>query len=311
MSKSNRPRKGSLAFRPRKRAKRQMPLINFWPKVDSPTLLGFAGYKVGMRSVSFIDDSNSPTANSEIVTAATVVEVPPIVIYGIRGFKNNQVLRDQLTTDQKILKELKIKKPKSTTPLQPSEVDDVFVLAYTQPKLCGFGKKKIDKMMIAIGGKSVQEKLNYAQSILGKEIKASEVLKEGEYVDVVAITKGKGWQGAVKRFGVSIQRPKATGKRRHVGTLGAFGYAAVFYTVPMAGQMGYHKRFNYNLRLLKISSPTEANIKGGYPHYGVAKNDCLVIKGSIPGPKKRLIRLRKAVRKISLPIKTPQNVVLL
>ncbi|MCX8163482.1 MAG: 50S ribosomal protein L3, partial [Candidatus Micrarchaeota archaeon] len=133
MSKSNRPRKGSLAFRPRKRAERQMPLINFWPSVESPTLLGFAAYKVGMRSVSFVDDSNSPTANSEIVSSATVLEAPPLVIYGIRGFKNKQVLRDQLANDPKILKALKIKKPKSTAELKAEELDDVFVLAYTQP----------------------------------------------------------------------------------------------------------------------------------------------------------------------------------
>ncbi|MCX8163481.1 MAG: 50S ribosomal protein L3, partial [Candidatus Micrarchaeota archaeon] len=169
----------------------------------------------------------------------------------------------------------------------------------------------IDKMMIAVGGKNIEEKLNYAKSILGKEIKASQILKEGEYFDVVAITKGKGWQGAVKRFGVSIQRPKATGKRRHVGTLGTFGYAAVFYTVPMAGQMGYHKRFVYNLRLLKISPAQQANLKGGYPHYGIVKNECLILKGSVPGPQKRLVRLRKAVKKLSSPIRAPQNVVLI
>ncbi|MFN3909977.1 MAG: 50S ribosomal protein L3 [Candidatus Anstonellaceae archaeon] len=311
MSKNNRPRKGSLAFRPRKRAKKQLPLINFWPKISVPTLTGFAGYKVGMRSVSFIDDSSSPTANSEVVVPVTLLEVPPLVIYGIRGFKNKQILKDQLTQDENILKTLKIKKPKNFQELKAEELDDVFVLAYTQPKLCGFGKKRIDKMMIGIGGKNVEEKLAYAKSILGKEIKASQIFKEGEYFDAVAITKGKGWQGAVKRFGVSIQRRKATGKRRHVGTLGTFGYGAVFYTTPMAGQMGYHKRFVYNLRLLKISDQKEAGLKGGYPHYGEVKNECLIIKGSLPGPQKRLIRLRKAVRKLSSQIKTPQNVVLL
>jgi len=305
MSKNHRPRKGSLAFRPRKRAKRQVPLINFWPKTDKIGLLGFAGYKVGMRSVSYIDDSESPTKNSQIVQAATIIETPPMVIYAIRGFKNKQIVADELTTDQKILKELKIKKPKNAK-LNPDQIDDVFVLAYTQPKKCKFGKKKIDKMMIGIGGKTVQEKFEYAKSILGKEIKASDVLKEGQYLDVFAITKGKGWQGAVKRFGISIQRRKATGKRRHVGTLGAFGYAGVFYTVPMAGQMGYHKRFVRSLRILKIASPQEVNLKGGYPHYGVPRNECILINGSVPGPQKRLIRFRQAVRKTQ--IKQPSAV---
>jgi large subunit ribosomal protein L3 len=310
MSKNNRPRKGSLAFRPRKRSKRVVPRINFWPKSESVGLLGFAGYKVGMRSLSIIDDSNSPTKNMEVLKPITIIETPPMVIYAIRGFKNKQIVADQLTTNKEILNTLKIKKPKNIE-LKAEQLDDVYVLAYTQPKKCGFGKKKVDKMMIAIGGKTVEEKLNYAKSILGKEVKPSDIFKEGEFVDVFAITKGKGWQGPVKRFGVSIQRRKATGKRRHVGTLGTFGYAAVFYTTPMAGQMGYHKRFVYNLRVLAIENKDKLNIKGGYPHYGVIKNDCIVLSGSVPGPQKRLIRLRKAVRKINSQIKKPQIIQLI
>lgn len=298
MSKHNRPRKGSLAFNPRKRADSQMPHINAWPQRDEKSLLGFAGYKAGMTSISFVDDSDSPTKNNEIFGAATVIEVPPMVVYAIRAYKNKQILCDQLCSDEKILKEAGIKKKKEKNEIKP-DCDDIYVLAFSRASKCAFGKKKSEKMMLAIGGKDVAQKLEYAKSILGKELKASDVFKPGEYVDTIAVTKGKGWQGQVKRFGISMQRRKATSKRRHLGNMGAFGAHGVHHTVPMAGQMGYHNRFDINKRIMKIASPQEVNPKGGFLHYGLVKNDCLVIKGSVPGPIKRLVRMRKAMRNSS------------
>ncbi|MFH0927492.1 MAG: 50S ribosomal protein L3 [Candidatus Micrarchaeota archaeon] len=297
MAKHNRPRKGSLAYNPRKRADSQVPRINFWPSREQPGLLGFAGYKAGMTTVSFIDDSNAPTKNAEVFRAATVIEVPDMVVYAIRAFHAGQIKADQMSDDEKILKELKIKKLEKKNQISAQDADEIFVLAYARPSKCGFGKKHIERMMIGVGGKNTEEKLKYAQSILGKEVKASEAIKEGEYLDSFSVTKGKGWQGAVKRFGISTQRPKSTGKVRHVGTLGAFGYGAVYHTVPMAGQMGYQNRHDLNKRVVKIANPQEVNPNGGFPHYGVAKNTCLLVLGSIGGPQKRLIRLRKAERK--------------
>ncbi|MFA5108416.1 MAG: 50S ribosomal protein L3 [Candidatus Micrarchaeia archaeon] len=303
MSKHNRPRKGALSYNPRKRANSQVPHINYWAPRAEPTLLGFAGYKAGMTTISFVDDSNSPSKNNEIFTGATILEVPPIVVYGIRAYKDGQISADQICTDQKILKELNIKKLEKKHDIKSETSDDIFVLVYTRPYMCGFGKKHIEQMMIGLGGKDVAQKLEYAKSILGKELKASDIFKPGEYVDTIAVTKGKGWQGAVKRFGISTQRRKSTGKRRHLGNMGAFGAHGVHHTVPMAGQMGYHNRYNINQRIMKIATPEEVNCKGGFMHYGIAKNECLIVKGSISGPVKRLVRMRKAVRKSE--IKTP------
>jgi large subunit ribosomal protein L3 len=297
------PKKGSLALRPRKRAKSQMPKVGYWPQSSERRLLGFAAYKAGMTSVSYIDDSTSPNAGSEIVAAATVLEVPPMIAYGIRGIKNRQVVADEIVDDQKLLSQISLKSKKKNK-LDASKLDDVQLLVFTQPAKAGFGRKKPDKMAIAIGGKDVQDKLEYARSLLGKEIKASDAFKPGEYVDVISVTKGKGWQGPVKRFGTAIQRRKATGKRRHIGTLGPWHPAYVMYTVPQAGQMGYHKRTEFNKRILKIAKPQEVNPKGGFLHYGLAKNECIILAGSVGGPAKRLIRLRKAVR-ISSPPKAP------
>jgi large subunit ribosomal protein L3 len=67
--------------------------------------------------------------------------------------------------------------------------------------------------------------------------------------------------------------------------------------VPQFGQMGYHNRVEYNKLILKISDkPEEVNIKGGFTGYGQVKGDYLLLKGSVIGPKKRMLILRKAIR---------------
>jgi len=258
---------------------------------------------VGMTHVAYVDQSESPTKGKEIVSAATVVEVPPLVVYGIRCYRMGGSAGDILCDDEKILKLARVKK--KAKEIKTEELTDVRLLVMMQPSKTLIGKKHVEKCEIGCGGKDISEKLEYAKGLLGKELKASEIFKPGEYVDVIAITRGKGWQGPVKRFGVKIQRRKATGKRRHVGTLGAFHPAYILYTAPQAGQMGYHRRTEINKMILKIGEkPEEVNPAGGFPRYGMVKNDYVLVKGSIAGPAKRLVKMRLAVRNPS-PAKEP------
>lgn len=303
MGKRSGHKRGSVAFRPRKRAESQMPAIGYWPALTEKRLCGFAGYKAGMTHITYIDDTESPSKGNEVFASATVVECPPLTIFGVRGYKDGNVVADIICPDEKVMKLLGMKK-KSDKKFSASDVDSVFVLAFARPDLTGMGKKTPERMEIAVGGKDTAEKLEYALSLLGKEVKASEALKAGEFLDAVAITKGKGWQGAVKRFGTSVQRRKATGKRRHIGSLGAWHPGYVQYTVPMAGQMGYHKRTEINKRVMKIGDAKEINPQGGFTHYGVLQSEYILIKGSLAGPEKRLIRFRRAGR-ISAAPKTP------
>ncbi len=288
-----------MGFRPRKRAERQTPRVTSWPSDENTRLLGFAGYKAGMTHVLYLEEGKSHLKGKEVFVPVTVIETPPIVVYGIRFYKNGQVVTDYLTDDSSVLSRLKFKKRMTEKKEQsiPEDFDDVRVLVFTQPGLTGIGKKRVERMEIAIGGSDKNEKLEYAKSLLGKEVRVADVLSPGEYVDVIAVTKGKGWQGVVKRFGVPLNPRKATGRRRHGGVLGAFKPPYVMWTVPRAGQMGYHKRTDLNKLVVKIGSKDDPiTPKGGFPHYGVVRNDYVLIYGSVPGPKKRLIRLRKAVR---------------
>jgi len=152
---------------------------------------------------------------------------------------------------------------------------------------------------VVLNGSSIAESLESARELLGKQVSVGDVINTGQYVDVTAVTKGKGTQGPVKRWGVAKQKGKhsRTGKLRHVGTLGPWNPHHVRWTVPQTGQMGYHQRTEYNKRILSMGSDsTEINPAGGFLNYGNVANDYLLIKGSIPGPAKRLVRIRPAIR---------------
>jgi large subunit ribosomal protein L3 len=325
MGKRSGHRSGSLAFNPRKRANTQMARVNFWPPREDKNMLGFAGYKAGMTTISYIDDSTSPNAGNEVFGAVTVLEVPSMLAYGVRAMAFGQTMADEYA-DEKTLKSVGVRvtgkawqgivksdgvrvKEKKTIDIEKAQ--DIYILAAALPEKTGFGKKQPEKMMIGVGGKNTAEKLEYARSVLGKEVKASDIFKVGEFVDAIAVTSGKGWQGTVKRFGTATQRRKATNKVRHTGTLGPWHPGYVQYTVPRPGQMGYHHRTELNKRIMKIVTPEQINCAGGFPHYGLIKNECLLIKGSLGGPVKRLVRLRKAKRDKSVKVPEVRHISLL
>ena len=126
-----------------------------------------------------------------------------------------------------------------------------------------------------------------------------DVFEEGDFVDTHAVTKGKGFQGPMKRFGISKRSHKSEKSIRNPGSLGPWiSYHYMGYRVPKAGQTGFHLRTELSKFILLISKePEEVNPKGGFVNYGLVKSEFVLIKGSIPGPKKRLIRLTPSWRK--------------
>ncbi len=297
------PRKGSLAFRPRGRARSQVPRVRHWAESGEARLLGFAGYKAGMTHLTFVDDTDGPTNGQEVCSAVTVIEVPPLYVYGIRGYKDGRITGDKLVEDGKMLSRLGIgkegssRKKSGAVELNEENVSQVSVLVALYPEKTSIGKKHPEKMEIPVGGQGIKEKIEYAQSMLGKELGAEDIFKSGEYLDVISISTGKGWQGTRKRFGTALHRPKATKQRRASGTLGQWHPAYILYTARRAGQLGYHTRTEVNKRIMKIGKNVdEVNPKGGFPHYGFVKNDYVLLKGSVPGPVKRMVRLRLGTR---------------
>ena len=314
MARHHQPRKGSVAFSPRKRAAKETPRIKSWPAEDEPKLLGFSGYKVGMTHVMLMDnDKNSPTSGMEIFTPVTVLEVPPIVVMGVRAYEKTtyglkvitEVLADNL--DNELSRKISLPKDYDKSEAianitdELSNIEEVRLLIHTNPKLTSVPKKKPEIFECGIGGKTAEEQLNAGLELLGQEIRAKDVFSEGQIVDSIATTKGKGFQGPVKRWGIRIQYGKAarSSKARHVGSIGPWTPSRTMWTVAQAGQMGYHKRTEFNKKILKIGDVSEidtVNPDGGFVKYGLVKNDFILVKGSLPGPNKRLVILRKAVR---------------
>ncbi|ENN95843.1 50S ribosomal protein L3P [Methanocaldococcus villosus KIN24-T80] len=322
MPKTKRPRRGSLAFSPRKRAKRPVPRIRSWPDEERVRLQAYPVYKAGMTHVFIKEDNQkSPRAGQEVFTAATILEAPPINVFGIRVYGRNE--RNYLTTlteiwadefDKELERKIKLPKKEDRKTVDyldeiKDRIEDVRVLVHTNPKLTCLPKKKPEILEIRIGGKSLEERLNYAKQILGKQLNITDVFQEGELVDTIGVTKGKGFQGVVKRWGVKIQFGKHArqGVGRHVGSIGPWTPKMIMWTVPRPGQMGYHQRTEYNKRILKIgNNGEEITPKGGFPHYGVIRNNYVLLKGSVQGPAKRLIVLRSAIRPSEPLIKVPE-----
>ncbi len=289
-------RRGSLSFWHRARAKRLVPRLRHW--VGEKGLTGFVGYKAGMADIVIVDDSQAPTKGQEIIRPVTIVEVPPIFIYAVNAIHSTPVGLKQVGQVVAINapKEAKrsltpAKKTKGFDALNGKEFEQLRLVALTQPSKIDL-KKTPEIVEIPLGG-SKEEQLELAKNLLGKEVPVTDVFKEGEYLDVIAVTTGKGWQGLVKRFGVALNPHKATAHRRKGGTLGAETQARVFFSVPRPGQMGYHRRTDANKRIIKISNTQLKPLR----HYGLVKSTYLILDGSIPGPAKRLVRLRKAIDK--------------
>jgi len=310
------PRRGSLGLRPRKRASRILPRVRSWPEVnlDRPVLLGFVGYKVGMTHAIIIDDrEGSPTQGREIFVPVTVVEAPPMVPLAFRVYARDPNRGLYTLTEGWVEppRDLEIHRKIST--FRPNDLDRalklaseamsrisrVSVIVATQPKLAGgLEKKKPDLLEVAIGGGDIGARLEYASKILGAQVRVSEVFTPGMFIDVIGVTKGKGFQGVIKRFGVK-ELPRWHKHRKGSRKVGARSPAAgTFSEVPQPGQMGFHRRTEYNKRILKIgSNPEEINPSGGFPHYGLVRSDYLLIHGSLQGTPKRPLVLRYPVRK--------------
>jgi large subunit ribosomal protein L3 len=105
--------------------------------------------------------------------------------------------------------------------------------------------------------------------------------------------------GPVKRFGIKLQVSKSRPHRRRPGAIGAWHPARVLSTAPMQGQLGFQRRTEYNKRIIKMGdNAKEVNPKGGIPNYGEVTGNYMLIMGSVPGPRKRFIFIRKALRPI-------------
>ncbi|OAF70796.1 hypothetical protein A3Q56_01487 [Intoshia linei] len=190
------------------------------------------------------------------------------------------------------------------------------VLAHSQMKLIGLRQKKDNIMEVQLNGGTIVDKVKWARKMMERNVNVGQVFQQNEMVDLCGVTKGHGFKGVVSRWHVT-KLPRKTHKGlRKVACIGAWHPSRVAFSVARAGQKGYHHRTEINKKIYKIGQGykvvdgkidtnnastefdlTEKSITpmGGFPHYGVVKNDFILLKGCTMGCRKRVLTLRKSL----------------
>ena len=197
---------------------------------------GLIGKKIGMTSVFGADGKNIP---------CTVIEAGPCVVTQIRTVEKDGYAAVQLAYDE------------ITEKHASKALKGHFEKAGTTPKR-----------------KLVEFKADFAQDLkLGDTLTVADVFGDAKFVDVVGTSKGKGFQGVVKRHGfagVGGQTHGQHNRLRHPGSLGACSWPSrVFKGMRMAGHMGNERVKVFNLEVIKV----------------MPENNLIVVKGSVPGAK--------------------------
>jgi large subunit ribosomal protein L3 len=197
---------------------------------------GLIGKKIGMTSVFGADGKNIP---------CTVIEAGPCVVTQIRTVEKDGYAAVQLAYDE-------ISEKHASKALKGH-----FEKAGTTPKR-----------------KLVEFKADFAQELkLGDTLSVADIFGDVKFVDVVGTSKGKGFQGVVKRHGfagVGGQTHGQHNRLRHPGSLGACSWPSrVFKGMRMAGHMGNERVTVINLEVIKV----------------MPENNLIVVKGSVPGAK--------------------------
>lgn len=296
------PRKGSLQYWPRKRARKILPSVN-WKAINSDKKLkGFIGYKAGMASIELKDNTeHSMTKGKHIIIPGTIIECPEMRIFSVRFYKNNKVAKDILAEqlDKELKRKIKIPKTQSKVKnklegIKPEEYDDVSVIAYSIVKKTNL-KKKPDLAEIGLAGNSVEEKLFWIKDNINKELTIHDLFSKEDIIDTRGLTTGKGFSGPVKRFGIKLKKVKSEKGRRRPGNIGPWHPARVTFRVPMAGQLGMFTRAEYNKKILGIEKASEKPIKA-IKNYGDIKTNYIIVSGSVQGPSKRQILVTAPLR---------------
>ncbi len=288
------PRRGSLQYWPRKRARKFLPSVN-WKAVnnDSGKLNGFICYKAGMASAYVKDDtSDSMTKGKKIIVPVTIIECPPLKIFSVRFYKNGKVAKEVLaeSLDKELKRIVKIPKTGKKTDLEGS-FEDVRVICYSVVKKTAI-KKTPDMVEIAIAG-SYDDKMKFVRENLNKEISISSVFEKGKVADFRGLTKGKGLQGPVRRFGITLKSHKSE-KGRRKAVLGSFHPGRTTRRAPLPGQLGMFTRVSYNNKILDLGK-SEGKFTG-IKNFGDVKSDYVLVTGSVQGVAKRQLLITPPIR---------------
>jgi len=343
--KFERPRHGSLAFSPRKRTKHHFGRIRSFPKDDAtkkPHFTAFMTYKAGMTHI--VRESDRPGSKihkKEVCEPVTILEAPPMMCVGLVGYVETprgmraltsvwaghlseeckrRFYRTWYKSKQKAFTKYQKRweeKAKDGTPME-AEIDRikkycqvVRAICHTQITKVKIGQKKAHIKEIQVNGGSTADKVDFIKGLFEQEVKIADVFSQDEMIDCLGVTKGKGVQGVVTRWGCTRLVRKSHRGLRKVACIGTWHPARVQWQVPRAGQMGYHHRTEINKKIYRIgknskedpkSATTENDLTekgitpmGGFSHFGEVNEDWIMLKGTTMGKRKKIITLRKSL----------------
>jgi len=338
-----------MGFYPKKRSKRHRGKVKAFPKDDPKKpvhLTSFLGFKAGMTHiVREVDRPGSKGGSREIVEAVTIIETPPLVCVGMVGYietpRGLRALKTVwaehigLEAKRRFYKNWSKSKKKAFTKactkwqsdIGKKEIEKdlsqikkycqaVRLICHTQQQLLRRRQKKAHICEIQLNGGTIADKVNFAREHFEKKVPVKDVFDKNEMMDVIGVTKGKGFKGVTSRWHTK-KLPRKTHKGlRKVACIGAWHPSRIQYTVARAGQKGYHHRTEINKKIYDIRdgfhmkdgklvqnnaatdydlADKSINPMGGFPHYGLVKQDFMMIKGCCVGPKKRVLTLRKSL----------------
>lgn len=336
------PRHGSLGFLPKKRTKHINGKIKAFPKDDpkvDPHLTAFMGYKAGMTHiVRNVTKPGSKLDKKDVAEAVTILECPPMVAVGMVGYVDTPRGTRALTTvwaghlsdecKRKFYKTWYKSKKKAFLKYakkyeKESEKIDfelerikkycstVRMICHTQISLTKLSQKKAHLKEIQVNGGSIAAKVDFCKQMFEKKIRVGSIFEQNEMIDIIGVTKGRGTDGVITRWGVTRLPRKTHRGLRKVACIGAWHPARVQFQVPRAGQNGFHHRTEINKKIYRIGKAksedemtgstandlTQKGITpmGGFPHYGMINEDFVMLKGTVMGTKKRVITLRKTL----------------
>ncbi len=312
------PRRGSLAFAPRKRARDILPRVRYWPTAGGePRLLGFIGYKVGMLTVHAVDDvPGSPTQGTVVAMGGTLIATPPMTVIGVAVYRraNGGLVEVARHIINDLPREVRERvRGVSATRSSLEEVRELVPTAsqvravlLSVPRDAGLSQKKPHVVSIPVSGDTAAA-FEYVASRLGKQVNIGEIFSPGRFIDVVGVTRGQGFQGVVKRFGVKILPRKQRKTRRAVGAIGGRSPKYVTRFVPRAGQTGFHPRTEYNKRVLAVWPDGNVPVpRGGYIRGPAPRSAAILLSGSVMGTPKRPIILRAPAKPPTYVLQPPK-----
>jgi len=282
-----------------------------------------------------VDKIGSKIHKKEVVETVTIVETPPMIVVGVVGYVPTPTGLRALTTvwanhlseevRRRFYKNWYSSKKKAYTKYSKAHSENkaltekeiarikkhctvIRVIAHTQIKKVGVASKRAHIAEIQVNGGTVDAKIDFAVGLFEKQVPIDAVFAENEMLDTCSVTKGHGFTGVTSRWGTR-RLPRKTHKGlRKVACIGAWHPARVSYAVARAGQDGYHHRIVRNKKIYRLgkagtnSGTTEFDLTpkpitpmGGFPRYGNVDEDFLMLKGSFPGVKKRVVTLRKTL----------------